>query len=401
MFKDAENRGLDFHAYWFAGHFVWQGLSPYPPIAAVNPLVLEGSRLTLPIVYWDGAAVQTGEVGQTGFPTVPGLTAPAVLLISVLSRFSWPVAVQLWTALNCLLLIVIVWACTKLLDRPSVSYESLLLLFIAFSLIATRETLEFGQSTIFVLALMLVGLVLADKNQMFGGLVLGIGLSKATLIFPGLLILLYKRQYWGALAAIGMQIVGTGLLALLAHTSFTEIVAAYFRLLSVHAGMAGMHLGQGLLRNQAGLQMGFVLLAASLVAAALIRLAHRREGRPVSPASVAFVLLVIGMLMGLLSFYHRRYDFVAGLLFLALLIVPGSQLADYFVLSDRQREVLWAAVAMVVGVWVFPIYLLTSPALYIYIFQSATLAALAISFWLLFRVRWNPIHGNSIQKGEE
>lgn len=386
--KDTGGRGLDFHAYWYSGHFLWQGMSPYPALSDQNTLALEGSRLVLPIRYWDGATVEAGEVGQSGFPRVPGLTAPAVLVISLLSRFSWPVAVPLWTGINCLLLLVIVGGCANLLDRPVVSYESLVLLLVALSLIATRETLELGQSTIFVLAAMLAGLAIADRSQIGGGLLLGIALSKFTLIFPGLLIFLYKRHYRGALAAVAVQLLGTALLALIAHTSFLEIVTAYFRLLSAHAGMEGMHLGQGLLQNREWLQIAFVLLSVVLVGGGLAYLARRGQtAMPVSPASGTFILLVIGLLIGLLAFYHRRYDFMAGIPFLALIILPGSQLGERFVLSRQQWVTVQATAALIAGVWILPLYLLTSPILYVYIYQVAVLAALGLSFWLLYRLR--------------
>jgi len=392
LLKDTGGRGLDFHAYWYSGHFLWQGMSPYPALTDQNVLTLEGSQLTLPIRYWDGGIVEAGDVGQAGFPRVPGLTAPAVLVISLLSRFSWPVAVPLWTGINCLLLLVIIWGCAKLLDRPVVSYESIVLLLVALSLIATRETLELGQSTIFVLAGMLAGLAIADRSQIGGGLLLGIALSKFTLIFPGLLIFLYKRHYRGAIATVAVQLLGTALLALFAHSSFVEIVAAYFRLLSAHAGMEGMHLGQGLLHNHEWLQIVFVLLAVVLVGMGLTHLVRRRQtATPVSPASVTFILLVIGLLVGLLSFYHRRYDFMAGIPFLALIILSGSQLGERFVLSRQQRAIVQATAALIAGVWILPLYLLTSPTGYVYIYQLTVLAALGLSFWLLYRLRWQSL----------
>jgi len=221
---------------------------------------------------------------------------------------------------------------------------------------------------------------------------LGIGLSKFSLVFPGLFILLYKRHYWGAIASVAVQILGTALLALLARTSFVEIVAAYFRLLSAHAGIQGMHLGQGLLRNQEWLQIGFVLLAVVLAGMGLIHLARRGQiDTPVSPASVTFILLVIGLLVGLLSFYHRRYDFMAGIPFLALIILPGSQLGVRFVLSRQQQAIVQATAAVIAGIWILPFYLLTSPTVYMYIYQLAVFAALGLSFLLLYRLRWQSL----------
>ena len=60
----------DFHAYWYAGHFLIQGRDPYQ--AYIN-----GEQPSLPVRYWDGVTTRQYPVAQPELAMAPAYT-PAV-----------------------------------------------------------------------------------------------------------------------------------------------------------------------------------------------------------------------------------------------------------------------------------------------------------------------------------
>lgn len=55
--KGIVNRETDFHSYWYAGHFIWEGEDPYRAI-------FEEREPRLPVRYWDGLVVTEGKIAQ-------------------------------------------------------------------------------------------------------------------------------------------------------------------------------------------------------------------------------------------------------------------------------------------------------------------------------------------------
>ncbi len=104
-------------------------------------------------------------------------------------------------------------------------------------------------------------------------------------------------------------------------------------------------------------------------------------------ASGELLLLTIIMLWNLLMFYHRRYDYVLGILLIALVVLKIGEPADEFELAGSQKRGVLLITALVAIVWILPLYLALGDVLYLYLFNLASLAALALAVWLLFRLR--------------
>src|SRR5215470_16620998 len=92
--------GGDFHAYWYYGHFVRRGVSPYHAFFT-DPTAIAG-----PVRYLDGVTVQhlTPQLSM-----MPANTAPMLLLLSVFSWLSWPLAKALWLGCNLLVAAAVPW----------------------------------------------------------------------------------------------------------------------------------------------------------------------------------------------------------------------------------------------------------------------------------------------------
>ena len=379
--------GLDFHSYWYPGHFIWQGTDPYRA-------VLDEREPSLPVYYLDGETVTEGQVAQSGWRGTPANTAPIVLLLAPLSRLSWPTALAGWQFLNLGLALLVPWLIVKLLRQNLLSWKGWLVLTVFFSLIATREALEYGQTSILILVCMLAGWYLGQHHPVVAGLLLGIALSKYSLAFPVFLLFVYKRWFKGLAVSIAVQLVGILAVATSGKTSPFDVIESYIQILKLHLGLPGMHLTGGILKNL-GVLSSVILLVGSVVVLTLLvhwYLSHLDLGIP-SDCIAEFNLVTIVMLWDLLVFYHRRYDNVAGILFVALVILCVHGRVDEFAigipfgLSYRLRVLVYVVTGLISLAWIMPTYLLLGDQLYVYSFQLANVTALAVSIWLLFKIR--------------
>ncbi|GBD09884.1 hypothetical protein HRbin22_02146 [Candidatus Thermoflexus japonica] len=366
--------GIDFYSLiWYPGHWVWRGADPYGA-------ALERRIPALPIYYWDGAV-------NTEFPMpvepMPTNLAPLVLFLAPLARFSWPTAMNIWTIVNMGMAVLFVWSVMRFVGHRLLSREGLLILLLFFSLIATREVIETGQTTLFVLACMMLALVVGSSSQSIGGILLGMALSKYSLTFPGALYFLHKRWYRGFTVSIGVQLVGLLILAVITQTPPPIILAENLRMMLMHRQMPGLHLSATLL-NGGGLATSIAGIALSAGLVILLGFWYRSAYGRGQLADI--VLLVIVMQWNLLILPHRRYDHVAEIVFLALMTLwTGSDSGWRF--GKRTTIGLQLFAALAASVWIFPLYYLLGEHLYMNLFASCSLTALVVSIWLLFRTR--------------
>jgi bacteriorhodopsin len=97
-------------------------------------------------------------------------------------------------------------------------------------------------------------------------------------------------------------------------------------------------------------------------------------------------LLTIVMLWNLLVFYHRRYDYVAAISFPALIIFMLDNPQMTIKLSNTARTTICCLTGVIMAFWILPIYRIMGDSTYRYLFNTCTIAALAISTWILFRL---------------
>jgi len=226
----------DFHSYWYAGHFIRQGLDPYT--AFINE-----AYPRVPITYLDGYTVNHLPVAQPGLARVPANTAPIVILLSAFSFFSWTTAKILWMTTNLMISLLTPLLVLRMFPGTwslQLRYKILIvLLFI--SLFGTRNVLGNGQTSLLVFAAMLLAIQL-EKEWVLGGIALGIALSKYSLALPAVVLLIIERRYRPAIVGIIIQILSLLALASMSNQPPADIVRAYFKIAKLHIYQPGIHL---------------------------------------------------------------------------------------------------------------------------------------------------------------
>ena len=368
----------DLQSYWYPGHFIWQRYDPYRAF-------LERRQPDLPIRYLDGVIVTEGPINKFALEgTAPGYTAPVVLLLAPLAHLSWSTAVILWTMINLSLIVIVAWSVVTILQHSLVSQHGVLLLGILCSLIATREALEYGQPSILILACMLLALVMARQHQIVAGIFLGVAMSKYSLAFPVLLLFAYRKWFKGLAVCILLQLLAAFTVATIGHTTVPAIFASYYKLLLLHANQHGYHLTAGLLSGWGLLAYALILIGSGALAAILWYWHHRKlKNQQVPDYVVDVALMTIFMQYNLLVFYHRRYDHMADILFIAMTVLA----IEHFSLSSRERYFVYVFTVLVSVMWIMPIYTITGQLWYTWMFNISNIAVLIVTVWLLVKTQ--------------
>lgn len=374
-----QRSSIDFFSLiWYPGHFIWQGADPYAAALA--------RRLPqMPVRYWDGPIATEFSLPIDPMPTN---LSPIVLLFSPLARLSWPVASHLWATFNVALLPIIAWSIARLLGYRFFSWEALVILLTLCSLIATREAIELGQTSIITFASMLLAITVAPLRPAMAGVLLGIALSKYSLTFPGFLYFLCQRWYRSALIAGGIQGLSLLIAAAISQTSPLTIAMEHISLMLKHTNMPGLHLWAPIWQD-----LGSVIWIVLVVISVGLFLALARWNRIALSSSLSMarnplastVLLVVMMQWNLLALPHRRYDHVVGILFLALAALGGSLSPPRSQLLVSQSMGLQILAGLAAGIWILPLYYVLGENLYLKAFSLTNLAAFAVAVWMLFR----------------
>ncbi|MCS6888096.1 MAG: DUF2029 domain-containing protein [Chloroflexus sp.] len=294
--------GVDFHSYWYAGHFVHQGSDPYQA-------AIDGASPQLPITYIDGTVVTQEPVGQPHLMKVPANTAPIVLLLSIFALLSWPNAVWVWFICNIIFAIATAIVLTNLfMNKPKTS-DYLLSILLFISLFSTKSIFHTGQTSLIVGLLMFSTILLADRNRLAAGLALGIALSKYSLSLPVFLFLWLKRKRSLVIIAILTQLLGVFALAWLTQTSPVAIITAYLAMIAAHIGQPGIHLANYFPENN--------IIAIALIIGITIPMLfvihywtqQERFNLPEDQRKMLDLsVMALFNLHILLAFYHREYD---------------------------------------------------------------------------------------------
>ncbi|NJN81538.1 MAG: DUF2029 domain-containing protein [Caldilineaceae bacterium] len=380
----------DFHSYWYYGHFLWQEQDPYLAFA-------RGEQLALPIQYADGVTVERQPVAQPELATTPANTAPLLLLLSTLSVFSWPVAKTAWLILNVLLIVVIPWLVLGLLPQPKAlpPHIQWLVALLFYSLKLPRAVAWLGQTSLLILTFMLLTLLLRNRTMWLAGLLFGLALSKYSLSFPVLILLLFTRHFGIVIIGLLTQAAGLLLVSFIGHSSILDIARVYVNMVTLHADYPGIHIAYQL-GDDSLIGMSIVVGGTLLVGWFLWQWWRRHQ---VIRQIDLLPLLTVLSLWTLLAAYHRNYDSILVVFFVTLSIAAQST----WLLS--RGEALFLATFLVVSLLVInaPGELIT-PFLPTHLSRlwdptlekllTATLVAmLAISVWLLFRIPRDDEHG--------
>jgi len=314
----SHNGAIDFHAYWYAGHFVRQGTDPYWAY-------LNSAEPNVPIHYVDKVEAAGQPVSQ-GLCITPANSAPMVLLLHLLAYFSWPVAKMLWLALNAAMVLATPWLLWKLLPCSLDRWWRGLIALTYYGMAGTRVALGNGQTSIIVIFLMLASLVLLQQDRKYpAGIALGLALSKFTLAIPLFLFLAYKRKWLVLGVSILVQVLGLAVMAALPPGTPMSAISDYYSIAAGHVYVPGIHL-TGLFPTHKLLPLivgiGFSILVLAPMSYILFmdqNLAQRQKD------VTDYLALTALCLWGLLAAYHQIYD--GGLAILAVAMAIGVLLA--------------------------------------------------------------------------
>lgn len=299
--------GMDFHSYWYSGHFLRQGTDPYQAY-------LNGQIPDTPVRYLDLPRPVTGQVAQPGLANVPANTAPISLLLSLFSFFSWPTARLLWLLCNLALLLAIPWLLAGWLkpgQRPA-GTDIVFLTALVFALFGTRNSTVNGQTSLLIYALMLASLISAERSPLGSGIALGIALSKYSLSLPVFLLFVLERRWKALFIALLVQVAALLFLSAFTRESPFQVLDAYRQIMLIHADMPGIHLASLFPTHSLARKISEVGITL-LTMAALVVLGRRKSTGAHQFRFDAFThnnRLVFDLLVlwTLLVAYHRAYD---------------------------------------------------------------------------------------------
>jgi hypothetical protein len=381
----------DFHQFWYAGHFVLQGVDPYQ--AFVNRI-----EPSLPVRYMDGPVVEVGQVAQPGLNRILPNTAPMVVLLSGFALFSWPVAKMIWLFCNLALVLLVPWMVLGIVDPDSRMATStrLLVLFVFLAMVGTRSAVGVGQTTLLVFACMLGAVTLAEKRPMLSGILLGIALSKYSVGLAGFIFMLAAGQFLVAGVSLGVQLLGSVVLGLVTGSSVFVITGHYLKWLSWMVNNEGVHLA-GALRNVGVSPLAIALLVTVIVGSLLTAWAFRRRsigGTSFVKVAEGLPVFAVFLLWELLAGYHYAYDSLLAIFPIALMLFAVHQRGPWRLVS-RERMGLLAVCAVTAAILGLPANLavfIWSDWLSVHsrLVTLALVLQIVACIWLMFRPTSTP-----------
>jgi hypothetical protein len=327
--------GIDFHSYWYSGHFLRQGIDPYRAY-------LDGLIPDPYVSYLDSTKRSEGAIAQPGLANVPANTAPVVIALSALAFFTWPTAKLLWLAINLLLMFVIPGMVIRLLpsDRKLDIYTKVVIYLAFLGMFGTRNIAGNGQTSLLIFAFMLLALLSMRRSWLEAGVWLGLALSKYSLSLPVFIYFIVKKQYRAAVTGLVVQALASALLGALTHTSPAVIVYEYLQILGVHTNLPGIQLGS-LFPGPPFVGIAATVAMTLIVFMALLVWLRRFSSRLVLDAWLEQFsgnhLMAALMLWTLLVAYHRAYDSFVAILFFAMVIYGLSGDVRWRLISSQKK----------------------------------------------------------------
>jgi hypothetical protein len=342
----SENGGVDFHDFWYNGHFILQGTDPYRAS-------LDGREPALPKYYLDKKVTSISSVSKD-LEMTPDYPALWFLLLSPLAYFSWETAKTIWMLVNLALIVITPLLVLQLLPQKStLSKKYQAIIFMAFwGLLATSNSGGNGQSSLLIFVMSLLAALTTRKYWLFSGFALGVALSKPQLSFPFFIFLLFlKKEYRVIATAVLFQIVGFIFLSLLSKTPFHLLIYENYRVVISNFTSTGISLGSTLASHSLFIGFTIFVLTASIIYSYwyMVRpmyagLPQIKSGSWVSDDTglhlqmIDLHALILLSLWNLLTVPHREYDAIISILPLGLIIAGFT--SNYWNLTRKQRTFL-------------------------------------------------------------
>jgi len=313
--------GNDLYTYWYAGHFIRQADDPY--MAFINEQLPD-----LPVHYLDQTVTSMEDIIFPGLVPAPGNTYPLFFLFSSFAFLSWSKAKLLWLACNFILIGIIPALVIRLLPgKERLDVKTRCALYFAFiGLASTRYAASSGQSTFLIFAFILGTVLLADKKPWLAGILLGFALTKYSLSIGFFLYYLFiERNCRVVIAAALLQVAGVIGLMLMSGSTALEILYEYMLMFKHHAKMDGVQLASLIPSNDFDLVIAAVLTLAVAFPIFVWYKKRIRSNAAFRPSVLdRFHLFTIIFLWTLLVGYHRAYDVIVFVIFLALMLLLNT-----------------------------------------------------------------------------
>lgn len=365
-----EYSGIDFHGYWYAGHYTREGINPYWAILNKNiyPVYWDPrypdsgspesggnvggfeSDLILPIRYWDGWVATEYPVAQVMI-VAPSATAPLTLFMGLFSWLSWPTARTVWLCTNVVLAALIPWIGFRLVEkRRRIGLTDKLIIALAFyNFYGLRQCLIVGQQSVICLFLLLLALLVEDR-WLLAGILLGFGISKYSVGLPLFLVFLLQKRTRIIIVSLFVQFVGVLFLMPLSHGSLVDTAKAYLKILDLNFSQDGVHL---LARFPDNHLIGYLLSVAALVLIAYFIIdMYFSSKNHINVESVSNLNILNLITVGLfLSVYHRIHDIPFAIFFFLPLMV--IQAGDWGI-KPRESKLITVAQYAIIAMLVLP-----------------------------------------------
>jgi hypothetical protein len=368
-----EYSGIDFHGYWYAGHYMRAGVNPYWALLNNNPNPLYWdprhpgsgipssagtengeieSNLKLPIYYLDGVTVKDYPVAQLMI-VAPAATAPLGLFMGLFSWFSWFTARSIWLVLNFILAILIPWLGFGLINNfKKISLvDRLILAFAFYNFYGLRQCLTVGQQSVLCLFLLLLAILNKDR-WLLAGILLGFGISKYSVGLPIFLLFLLQKRTKAVIVSLVVQLIGALLLLPLYHGSIVDTAKSYLEALSLNYSQRGIHL---LARFPNNPIVGYVFVVTILMALVfLVRQMYVHfKDRDISEGAIQLNLINLMIIGIFLAAYHRIHDLPFTIFFFLTFLAVRSEGLE---LARPEKMWLFSICALLAGLLMIPTF---------------------------------------------
>jgi hypothetical protein len=277
----------------------------------------------------------SGGEGQLNCTTTPSVYPPSTFLVLFpLKWLSWKWAVSVWLGLNLGAIVVILESTRKLIQKPWTSPAAIGMAAGFLALGPTSSAVTMGQTSLLVLALMMLGLLMIDSHPITAGLAFAIGACvKPQLAIPLICAVGLSRRWKVCLVAILMMTVLT-LSAILRLSNTADWYVAWSNNLRSSSSIGGVNdptaanrLAIQLINLQYALHTIVhnrtlvtltVVALCSIMVLPMLRMVvmHPKDQRPPDVLATAALL----QLIGLIAIYHRAYDAVILILPIAYIV---------------------------------------------------------------------------------
>jgi hypothetical protein len=339
----------DFHSYWYSGHFIRQGVDPFEAY-------LKNRELVFPLEYFNGTTMRSMPMDQEGLARVPANTALMLLLLSPSAFLTWKTAKVSWMVFNLILLFLAPMLVIGLYPTNTIlSKQKTTIIYLAlWGLLATSNAIGNGQTTLLVFVASLVAILTEKRYWFIAGIALGLALSKYSLSLPFLIfILLFRKNYKVVVVAVIFQIIGFISLSIITLTPLITIIREYINISIMHLGLPGIHLLSAVSPPFLAYFLMFMLViffvwsfismynsVTNTVNETTKNHNTHHSGILTNQLNENYYVHALNLLnfLVLLFLYHREYDALTVILYIALIVIGLAN--NYWKLSPIGRETI-------------------------------------------------------------